>query len=1143
MRQMNDAELLNIDTEARQAVLDVGASFIVQAPAGAGKTELLVQRYLALLAVVDAPEEIVAITFTRKAAAEMRARVLTSLASVHLDPESIKPHRRETRTLAAAVLNRDASFDWKLERHPARMRIMTIDALNGWLARQLPWRSGLGGQMSVADNPEDLHLEAARRVLNEEAGNTAFSQQLERLFVHLDNRYSDVEARIASLLGVREQWLRVLAGGGAPAREALESALLRIVEEHLFALVAAVPPLLVHLPRYAAHAASTLASVEDVADEHPSAPLRDMLHLPDAGVSSLKQWGALAWLLLTDANTLRSPKGITKNLGFLPGQEIKKEFQEFLSGLDGESTFLQLLAAVRSLPETSYSDGQWSMLETIVAILIRADETLHRLFAARGAVDHTEVASAALNALGDELNPSDLAMMLEYRIGHILIDEFQDTSAGQFTLLERLTEAWAPDDGHTLFLVGDPMQSIYRFREAEVGLFLRTWKDGRIGSVPLQRARLTRNFRSLPGIVHWVNQVFSQLLPAEDDAASGAVSYAPSVPGSSPDTGDGLSGDVVSFYPFYDDDRREEAAFVARMAMECRQRFGVAKGGDPAVAVLVRARSHLAPIAVALREAGQRFRAVEIEALAQTPMVRDLQALTFALLHPADDLSAFAVLRAPWCGASLAALTSIADARKNIPVFEAARHCLEQGKLDSPDVAAIARCLDVLQTATSRVGRVRLRALVEGCWMELGGPACADQEAMETAEAFFGVLEGCDEGGGLTDYREIHKRLDQLYAPPDPMADADVQLMTLHKAKGLQFEVVLIPRLDATSRAMQNELILWQHRTREGTAEFLLAPIAERGARQGQTYTWIRNYRKTRDEHERLRLLYVGATRAKQRLILTTNLKTKEKKGDFALSEPRAGSFLDALWPVVESECRDGFDAALAARRNETVSSALVTEERPSQMLVRFPVCWTPPVWPPAVRRARSEQQATAAEDLRSSPFRAGEQARAAGIIVHGLLALLAEHGTSFWSGSTVEQRQRIITRQLGDVLLPGATEESITIAERAIRNTLAHERGQWILHHWPEGKQEWRLTAVLDGAVRNVIIDRSFVDNHGTRWIIDYKTALHEGAGVEEFLDRQVEAYTPQLRRYAEIVAATEDRPQRLGLYFPLMSEWREIV
>jgi ATP-dependent exoDNAse (exonuclease V) beta subunit len=110
------------------------------------------------------------------------------------------------------------------------------------------------------------------------------------------------------------------------------------------------------------------------------------------------------------------------------------------------------------------------------------------------------------------------------------MDEFQDTSFNQYELLKRLTAGWQPEDGHTLFVVGDPMQSIYRFREAEVGLFLAAREHG-IGQVPLEFLRLAVNFRSQQGIVDWINQRFPDVLPADDNVTGGAVSYAPSTVG------------------------------------------------------------------------------------------------------------------------------------------------------------------------------------------------------------------------------------------------------------------------------------------------------------------------------------------------------------------------------------------------------------------------------------------------------------------------------------------------------------------------------------------------------------------------------------------------------------------------------------
>jgi ATP-dependent exoDNAse (exonuclease V) beta subunit len=111
----------------------------------------------------------------------------------------------------------------------------------------------------------------------------------------------------------------------------------------------------------------------------------------------------------------------------------------------------------------------------------------------------------------------------------------------------------------------------------------------------------------------------------------------------------------------------------------------------------------------------------------------------------------------------------------------------------------------------------------------------------------------------------------------------------------------------------------------------------------------------------------------------------------------------------------------------------------------------------------------------------------------------------------------------------------------QALINTLNDSRGRWILNRHHEGRSEYALTGVYRGAVVNVVLDRSFVDEDGVRWIIDYKTGHHEGRDLDEFLDREQERYRDQLERYAELMAQFEPRPIRLGLYFPLLCGWRE--
>src|ERR671919_1234554 len=130
------------------------------------------------------------------------------------------------------------------------------------------------------------------------------------------------------------------------------------------------------------------------------------------------------------------------------------------------------------MPEERYTDDQWQVLGAILELLPRAAAYLKVVFAERGETDFTEIAQGAVRALGTPDNPTDLLPALDTKIKHILVDEFQDTSYSQFELLERLTSGWQSDDGRTLFVVGDPMQSIYRFREAKVALFLQAWESG-----------------------------------------------------------------------------------------------------------------------------------------------------------------------------------------------------------------------------------------------------------------------------------------------------------------------------------------------------------------------------------------------------------------------------------------------------------------------------------------------------------------------------------------------------------------------------------------------------------------------------------------------------------------------------------------
>jgi ATP-dependent exoDNAse (exonuclease V) beta subunit len=360
-----------------------------------------------------------------------------------------------------------------------------------------------------------------------------------------------------------------------------------------------------------------------------------------------------------------------------------------------------LFAEVRALPPVVYESDQWQVLQALTTLLPRAVAELWLVFKEVGQSDFVEVSLAAGRALGEVDAPTDLLLHLDSRIRHILVDEFQDTSWGQFLLLKKLTSGWQQGDGRSLFLVGDPMQSIYRFREAEVGLYLQARHHG-IDQLQLEPLYLTANFRSQAGIVDWVNGVFPALFPDREDEALGGVTYAPSVAAH-----EAMAVQAVTCHAMASRDDRAEALRVVELVHQARR-------DDPqgSVAVLVRARSHLQEILRAFHQAGLRFRAQEIDPLAGRPVARDLLALTRALLHPSDRIAHLAVLRAPWCGLCLDDLHALAGETPDATLTELLRQPKRLLQLSEDGRIRLARVTNVLSQVATQRGRTSLRAMM-----------------------------------------------------------------------------------------------------------------------------------------------------------------------------------------------------------------------------------------------------------------------------------------------------------------------------------------------------------------------------------------------------------------------------------------------
>ncbi len=1143
------------DHAQRTCALDVSRSFIVQAPAGSGKTELLIQRYLALLACVDAPEEVIAITFTRKAAAEMRVRVLAALATGTDEaqpPASDKgSHQQVTRQLARAAHARDKALGWELAANPNRLCIDTIDALCHALARQMPILSRFGARPETVTDAQPLYEEAARRTLAslEADGDTA--EHVAQLLSHLDNHVATAISLLAAMLGKRDQWIRHVAAPmpSAARRAQLEAALAHEVAEALAALISLLPQALerelLGLLRYASN--NLLAA----GAQSPLLACAALETLPGAAADDLEAWCGIAALLLTKEGVLR--KVVNKNTGFPPGtgklekaaaSAAKARHAALMAALLPHRTFVDALHFTRALPPATYSGLQWRIVEALAVLLPLAAANLELLFGERGQADFTAVSQAALRALGEADAPTDLALALDYRIAHLLVDEFQDTSLSQFDLLTRLTAGWQPDDGRTLFVVGDPMQSIYRFREAEVGLYLRARLEG-IGAVQLTPLALTVNFRSTQGVVDWVNRTFERVMPDAEDLASGAVPYVRSQAqqGRDPQAASNDSADdehdAVHMHALGSFDRAIEAQQVAAIVQwEVSEKSHKNNKLQKTIALLVRARGHLLHIAAALRAAGLRFQAVEIEALGQRPVVQDLTALTRALFHPADRIAWLAILRAPWCGLTLADLNALAGDDHHAAVWTLMHDEARMQKLSPDGAGRLTRVRGILGEFVAARRRVTAARWIEGAWLALGGPACVQERAdLEDAQAVFRLLETLEESSEIVDFTTLEEQVAKLFAAPDAQAGvvggAQLQLMTLHKAKGLEFDVVIVPGLGYAPRRNAAQLLAWQERPRaHGATELLLAPMREATEDDDPIYNYLDALEKRKAAHEDARLLYVAATRAKSRLHLVGQIDASAEQ-----PQPRAGSLLARLWPAVAGD----FAGVTAPPANDTHSAGHANPA--PQVIRRLPREWTAPQPPPCVVLDLPIADTTHGSAHDQVEFSwASETAKHIGTLVHRFLQRIAEDSLDNWDEARVRGLNAVYQRDLKRLGVPDAEmRHAVERVTAALSASLEDSRGRWVLGKHADARAEMRLTGVIAADTVDVVIDRTFVDEQSVRWIVDFKTSVHDGADRDAFLDNERVRYAAQLQRYGALLRMAESREIRLGLYFPLLGGWRE--
>lgn len=1070
------------DTSVRQEVVSPEGSFIVQAPAGSGKTRLLVQRYINLLSVVRQPEEILAITFTDKAAREMKTRVIKELS----DEESEE---------AIRALDRSKKLGWDITLNTQRMRIQTIDSFAYGLVQRMPYESQLSLDYSDIDNADEVYLDAAAEFFLTIFEHKKQAEMVVEVLGLFDNNLGTATKTLADMLKARQNWIQPILTVLREYQEERDF-------DRIFELLEETRNRYIH---------DLIQSVrEQIGEEFLSLsfPLCEqttrVLNCTFHNFDHLEDWQHLCDLFLTKQGELR--KRIDRRQGVQKTDYLSLPDEHEDEKVDSKSYWMKMreyieqssidkvLQRLIGVCKGSIAPEQREQFKNLCLALPLLIEKLNTVFRYRECVDFVELNFAAQRALAIEDRPTDLALALDYRISHILIDEYQDTSESQFNFFEKIMSGWSPDSGNTFFAVGDPMQSIYRFRNANLSLFQRTYKEG-LSNVDVSPRQLTSNFRTLPELVESVNEVFEQIFGIREDSNEGAVAFARSFAANNKFEKHSADEPFSMTLCFNDPDGQSEAIEAASRIAQIRDLYPQ----EETVALLVPTRTRLSNYLRALREKGLRWKGVDIVKLVDEPVVRDLYTLVEVYQDDRNRLAWLSFFRSPMCGLSLQDLETLAT-------YSLGSQMLKCPNLSERGSVALTRVKKAFSTAEDE-RHLTIRSQVERLWYRLGGvDAYGEEDSLVNAERFLELLEASTLGNIRLD--ELWSRIEGEYATESGV-NADVDIMTIHKAKGLEFDHVVLVDCNRRGQTSTQEIVKWLEYKNS-----LLIAINDK-EHEDPFYSFIKREEAIRDENERKRVLYVAMTRAKQTLSIFGQFKSDEIK-------VTSGSLFKFLEPF--------FDRAKTV---STFQKVTAVAERSSLMLTRLDPEYE---WDDPVPKVGLNDEYTNPIDLTVSVVNPINFQRelVLGTLVHRELHRIAVHGKGrleFSEQRKSSWRNYLQMQGVGGEDVPRLLERTQTQLE----NVLNDHQGRWMLdqNHF-DAQSEAKFTGYLEGEIKNIVIDRTFVDEEGTRWIIDFKTTAFPHIVDRADIVRETQRrHGRQLSSYVQIVGGIEARKIRCAVYY----------
>ena len=751
---------------------------------------------------------------TKKAASEMKAKIIERIK------ESKSP-------FAQTILKRSKDKGWDIEHNLSRLKVMTIDKFCHNVVSQIPVLSKMGSKPNITDTPEKFYEESVKQTLQAKDG----IEDIKVVFTHYDNEYEKINRRLVAMMSIRDQWkyrcymLTQKSSG-------------QIIEEGNAYLEHLTKP--IYQKIRAELNQDQLNDLIEILHYLESTNLREDIKLKNKNSfnfdsEEIPLWQTITKILFTDKNTRR--ENITAREGFKNDDEgeIYKNKCRNLPNID-------FLLAIKAIPEP-LSETYALKLRSIANILLQCEKKLRQLFKQRNTVDFIEIIEIANEALGKNEAASDLLLSLDYKISHLLIDEFQDTSRSHFNFLKKIVDGWTPEAQKTIFCVGDPMQSIYKFREADVSIFIEAKKNG-FNTIPLETIQLRDNYRSSSIIVNEINQIFENILPKEDSIQEGAVSYKPFVSAKKEHDSN------VSEFKFHaltftesTDIDTEEAKYVCNLIDTFPE--------NEKIAILTRSRSHLSELINYIRKFKPtlKFNAVEIDALDKHQSIQDILSLSYAMLDLNDRIHWLAILRAPWCGIMLNDLALLFQNDHTSTVWEIIQDENKMSGISPDGRRRIRRLIDILKNAFDNQSKTHIRRLIESVWMNLGGELCLhNPNDIVDINKFFNILQTSSSPIAI-DFELVEHQITKTYLSDIPSAEERIQFFTIHKAKGLEFDTVIIPSLNSTTRASDKKMIVSDASVKNSRI-FDITAFSEPDNKSPHLYDLIYGIEKSREEND-----------------------------------------------------------------------------------------------------------------------------------------------------------------------------------------------------------------------------------------------------------------------------------------------------